>query len=101
MRPFLGRFRSLADLHPTSTRSFCMALQRGYKWCTIPRVRFLESDMSATTIKESRLNIRCDNRARQLLDKAAAYTHVSVSNSCSRTPWPRLNKSYRRMSPLP
>jgi len=35
--------------------------------------------MSASTIKESRLNIRCDNRARQLLDKAAAYTHISVS----------------------
>ena len=29
-------------------------------------------------IRESRLNIRCDLRARQLLDKAA-YTHVSVS----------------------
>lgn len=35
--------------------------------------------MSTTTIKESRLNIRCDLRARQLLDKAAAYAHVSVS----------------------
>ena len=35
--------------------------------------------MSATTIKEGRLNIRCDHRARQLLDKAANYAHVSVS----------------------
>ena len=35
--------------------------------------------MNTSTIKGSRLNIRCDNRARQLLDKAAAYTHVSVS----------------------
>ena len=29
--------------------------------------------------KESRLNIRCDNRTRELLDRAATYTHVSVS----------------------
>ncbi len=35
--------------------------------------------MNATTVKESRLNIRCDNRARQMLNKAAAYAHVSVS----------------------
>ena len=35
--------------------------------------------MGSATIKESRLNIRCDNRARQLLDKAATYAHVSVS----------------------
>jgi len=35
--------------------------------------------MSTPTTKESRLNIRCDHRARELLDKAAAYTHVSVS----------------------
>jgi uncharacterized protein (DUF1778 family) len=35
--------------------------------------------MATTTIKESRLNIRCDNRARRLLDKAATYAHVSVS----------------------
>jgi uncharacterized protein (DUF1778 family) len=35
--------------------------------------------MNTSTIKESRLNIRCDLRARQLLDKAAAYAHVSVS----------------------
>ncbi len=35
--------------------------------------------MGSATTKESRLNIRCDNRARQLLDKAAAYAHVSVS----------------------
>lgn len=35
--------------------------------------------MSSTTIKESRLNIRCDNRARDLLDRAAAYAHLSIS----------------------
>ncbi len=35
--------------------------------------------MEATALKESRLNIRCDNHARELLDKAATYAHVSVS----------------------
>ncbi|MBK9161019.1 MAG: DUF1778 domain-containing protein [Nitrosomonadales bacterium] len=35
--------------------------------------------METTTLKESRLNIRCDNRTRQLLDKAAGYAHVSIS----------------------
>jgi len=35
--------------------------------------------METTTIKESRLNIRCDNHTRQLLDKAASYAHVSIS----------------------
>lgn len=35
--------------------------------------------MSTSSIKESRLNIRCDHGARELLDKAAAYTRVSVS----------------------
>ncbi len=35
--------------------------------------------MENTSIKESRLNIRCDAYARELLDKAAAYAHVSVS----------------------
>ncbi len=35
--------------------------------------------METTNIKESRLNIRCDNRTRQLLDKAANYTHLSIS----------------------
>lgn len=35
--------------------------------------------MNTTTIKENRLNIRCDNHARQLLNKAAAYAHVSIS----------------------
>lgn len=35
--------------------------------------------METTTTKESRLNIRCDNRTRQLLDKATNYTHVSIS----------------------
>lgn len=35
--------------------------------------------MNTATTKENRLNIRCDARTRQLLDKAAAYAHVSVS----------------------
>jgi len=35
--------------------------------------------METTALKESRLNIRCDVRARALLDKAATYAHVSVS----------------------
>ena len=35
--------------------------------------------MTSATTKESRLNIRCDERARDLLDKAAGYAHVSVS----------------------
>jgi uncharacterized protein (DUF1778 family) len=35
--------------------------------------------MGNTPVKESRLNIRCDSRMRELLDKAATYSHVSVS----------------------
>jgi len=35
--------------------------------------------MENTIAKESRLNIRCDVHARELLDKAATYAHVSVS----------------------
>ncbi len=35
--------------------------------------------METTTNKESRLNIRCDHHVRQLLDKAASYSHVSIS----------------------
>ena len=35
--------------------------------------------MENTMIKESRLNIRCDSRTRQLLDKAASYAHLSIS----------------------
>ena len=35
--------------------------------------------MATAVIKESRLHIRCDKRARQLLDKAATYERVSVS----------------------
>lgn len=34
--------------------------------------------MPATT-KDTRLHIRCDQQVRQLLDKAAAYTHMTVS----------------------
>jgi uncharacterized protein (DUF1778 family) len=35
--------------------------------------------MTATQPKETRLNIRCNLHARQLLDKAAVYSRVSVS----------------------
>ena len=35
--------------------------------------------MENSTVKESRLNIRCDIRARELLNKAATYSHVSIS----------------------
>jgi uncharacterized protein (DUF1778 family) len=35
--------------------------------------------MTDATIKESRLNIRCGNRERELLDRAAAYAHMSIS----------------------
>lgn len=35
--------------------------------------------MGNTAVKESRLNIRCDSHARELLDRAATYAHVSVS----------------------
>jgi uncharacterized protein (DUF1778 family) len=35
--------------------------------------------MENSTTKVSRLNIRCDMRARALLDKAASYSHVSIS----------------------
>jgi uncharacterized protein (DUF1778 family) len=35
--------------------------------------------MTTAPTKESRLNIRCDNHARELLDRAAAYSRVSVS----------------------
>lgn len=35
--------------------------------------------MGTTTIKKSRLFICCDDRARQLLDQAATYARVSVS----------------------
>lgn len=35
--------------------------------------------MQNATAKESRLNIRCDVHARELLDKAATYAHVSIS----------------------
>ena len=35
--------------------------------------------MGSTPLKESRLHIRCDDQARQLLDKAAGYARVSIS----------------------
>jgi len=42
-------------------------------------IKLQESTMETATTKESRLNIRCDSRTRQLLDKAASYAHVSIS----------------------
>lgn len=35
--------------------------------------------MSQAVTKDSRLHIRCDERTRQLLDKAAAYAHANLS----------------------
>lgn len=35
--------------------------------------------MRTAIVKECRLNIRCDSRARELLTTAAAYSHLSVS----------------------
>lgn len=35
--------------------------------------------MLTTTAKDTRLHIRCDQDMRRLLDKAAAYAHMSVS----------------------
>jgi protease I len=35
--------------------------------------------METATTKETRLNIRCDKQSHELLDKAASYAHVSVS----------------------
>ena len=33
----------------------------------------------STVTKDARLHIRCDQQVRRLLDKAAAYTHMTVS----------------------
>ena len=35
--------------------------------------------METSAIKQSRLNIRCDMRTKALLDKAATYAHLSLS----------------------
>jgi uncharacterized protein (DUF1778 family) len=35
--------------------------------------------MGRTATKDNRLHIRCDERTRQLLDGAAGYAHVSLS----------------------
>jgi uncharacterized protein (DUF1778 family) len=40
---------------------------------------FGDFNMEINAIKQSRLNIRCDMHTRQLLDKAAGYVHVSIS----------------------
>ena len=42
-------------------------------------IKFWEPNMESTMLKENRLNIRCDSHTRQLLDKAASYVHVSIS----------------------
>ncbi len=44
-----------------------------------PKIKLLEYPVKTATLKESRLNIRCDSHTRQLLDKAASYAHVSIS----------------------
>lgn len=36
--------------------------------------------METTITKKCRLNIRCDIYTRQLLDKAAGYAHMSISD---------------------
>ncbi|MEO8410465.1 MAG: DUF1778 domain-containing protein, partial [Propionivibrio sp.] len=38
-----------------------------------------EFRMENPSVKENRLHIRCDVHARELLDRAATYAHVSVS----------------------
>ena len=35
--------------------------------------------MSQAATKDHRLHLRCDERTRQLLDKAAGYTHANLS----------------------
>lgn len=35
--------------------------------------------MTSASVKKSRLSIRCDSHARDLLSRAAAYAHLSVS----------------------
>ena len=50
-----------------------------HRWRTLKGIEHREFVMGNATIKDSRLNIRCDNRTRQLLDKAANYVGVSVS----------------------
>jgi len=41
-------------------------------------IPYLEPAMS-TLVKDTRLHIRCDQEVRRLLDKAAAYAQMSVS----------------------
>jgi hypothetical protein len=57
--------------------------------------------MGDTAVKESRLNIRCDSHMRELLDKAATYSHGSVSEFSSPMPWHRWRKWCRRPSVSP
>lgn len=49
-----------------------------HKWRTLLDIDH-QDFLMATATKENRLNIRCDGRARRLLDKAATYAHTSVS----------------------
>ena len=41
--------------------------------------RYVQEPVMPTLAKDTRLHIRCDNEVRRLLDKAAAYAHMSVS----------------------
>ena len=50
-----------------------------YVQLTCKKFQFGTSMINNAPLKDSRLNIRCDTYSRQLLDKAAAYNHVSVS----------------------
>ena len=70
-------YRSSGDCWQTSQTSFAIALC--VQVTHNSRIELWESIMETTTLKESRLNIRCDNHTRQLLDKAAGYAHVSIS----------------------
>lgn len=50
-----------------------------YRWRTLHPSNGEESAVGNATTKNARLIIRCDHRARRLLDKAASYAHLSVS----------------------
>jgi uncharacterized protein (DUF1778 family) len=46
---------------------------------TISHLPAQEIAMAHAAAKDSRLNIRCDERTRELLDRAAGYAHVNLS----------------------
>ena len=72
---FCGGLAAPVRPAPSFHGSPAMILSCAYNRRAISCIRFPEVDMNTATIKESRLNIRCDLRARRLLDKAAAHTH--------------------------